>query len=169
VGSESERSLRSGELAKLAGVSSDTLRLYERKGLLPEPGRTPSGHRRYSPEALDRVRLVRAALGIGFTLDELSAILQERERGGAPCHQVRELAAEKLASLERRLGALVELRDRLKAVLKDWDRALARRPSSAPARLLEDLSDAVRPGGRDLLPHLVPSLTRPFPKEADDD
>ncbi len=62
--------LRSGELARLAGVSTDTLRHYERKGLLARPRRSCNGYREYPASDLDRVRLVRGALGIGFTLNE---------------------------------------------------------------------------------------------------
>src|SRR5947207_15027156 len=84
------RPLRSGELARRAGVSPDTLRHYERKGLLA-PCRTPSGYREYSAEAVDRVRLIRRALSIGFSLDELAPILAARDRGRAPCRAVRAL------------------------------------------------------------------------------
>ena len=70
---DSGRTLRSGELARLTGVSRDTLRLYERRGLLPAPGRSESGYRRYGTSAAHRVRLIRAALSIGFTIDELGS------------------------------------------------------------------------------------------------
>jgi DNA-binding transcriptional MerR regulator len=62
--------LRSGELAQLAGVSPDTLRHYERKGLLAAPHRSPNGYREYPASALDRVRLIRRALAVGFTLSD---------------------------------------------------------------------------------------------------
>ena len=67
--------LNSGELAKSAGVSTDTLRHYERKGVLTRPLRGRNGYRQYPASALDRVRLVRRALAVGFTLDELAGIL----------------------------------------------------------------------------------------------
>src|SRR6185295_15337497 len=88
---------RSGELARLAGVSPDTLRHYERKRLLQRPRRSANGYREYPPSTLDRVHLVRRALAVGFTLDELARILSVRDQGGAPCRQVRALAGEKLA------------------------------------------------------------------------
>jgi len=72
-------------LAKLVGISTDTLRLYERKGLLRSPMRTDNGYRCYSPDCIVRLRLIRAALSIGFTLDELAKILKIRDAGGAPC------------------------------------------------------------------------------------
>jgi DNA-binding transcriptional MerR regulator len=77
--------LSSGELADLAGVSRDTLRHYERKGVLPRPLRSQNSYRQYPPEALQRVQLVRRALSVGFTLDELAKVLKVRDGGGAPC------------------------------------------------------------------------------------
>src|SRR5215213_2862435 len=99
-----KENLRSGELARLAGVSTDTLRHYERKGVLAKPRRDANGYRAYGPEAVERVRLVRRALSVGFTLDELARILKERATCRAPCRSVRELAAAKLAEVEERLG-----------------------------------------------------------------
>lgn len=129
--------LRSGELARLAGVSPDTLRHYERKGLLTRPRRSTNGYREYLASDLDRVRLVRAALDIGFSLDELARILGVRDRGGAPCHQVRELAGTKLTEIETQLGELASLRDALRKLLKIWDARLAKKLPLERAGLLE--------------------------------
>jgi DNA-binding transcriptional MerR regulator len=131
------RPLRSGELARQAGVSPDTLRHYERRGLLPRPQRSASGYRLYSPEALDRVRLIRGALSIGFTVSELGTILADRDRGGAPCRRVRSLAAEKLAAVEIQLRALRRWRRELQHALADWDRRLSKAPRGKRAGLLE--------------------------------
>lgn len=105
---DKSRYLRSGELAKLTGVSTDTLRHYERIGVLPRPGRTAAGYRRYPAHAVDRVRLVRAALALGFSLEELAGVLRVRDRGGAPCRQVHALAAEKLAQLDLKIIELTQ-------------------------------------------------------------
>jgi len=70
--------VRSGELARLAGVSTDTLRHYERLGLLPKAQRTEGGYRQYTAQSLERVRLIRRALTIGFSLPELTVILKMR-------------------------------------------------------------------------------------------
>ncbi len=133
--------LSPSELARLTGVSTDTLRHYERKRVLGLPTRSESGYRRYPPEAVARVRLVRRALTIGFTLDELAGVLTERDRGGAPCRKVRALVAERLSELNTRLSDLTELRDDLRILLRDWDRRLARIPAGAQARLLDVLAD----------------------------
>jgi DNA-binding transcriptional MerR regulator len=105
-GVDTDKYMRSGELARECGVSTDTLRHYERIGVLPRPKRTASGYREYPADAGKRVRLVRRALGIGFTLDELAGILQTRDAGGAPCREVRALAESKRshAPRARRLG-----------------------------------------------------------------
>lgn len=131
--------LNSGELAKAAGVSTDTLRHYERKGVLARPQRGRNGYRQYPASALDRVRLVRRALAVGFTLDELAGILRVRDDGGAPCHEVRALAASKLAQVETQLSDLTALRDELRTTLQDWDGRLKRKPAGARANLLESL------------------------------
>ena len=134
--------LRSSELARLAGVSTDTLRHYERKGLLARPRRSSNGYREYPASALDRVRLVQRAVAIGFTLDELSRILSVRDRGGAPCHEVRALAGTKLAEVESQLDELNALRDELQRLLRDWDALLKKSSPSHRAGLLETLAES---------------------------
>jgi DNA-binding transcriptional MerR regulator len=136
----SSEGFRSGELARLAGVSTDTLRHYERKGVLPRPHRLNNGYRKYPPDSLDRVRLIRRALAVGFTLDELAQFVKARERGHAPCREVRSLAAEKLTEVEIRLTELLALRDELQATLVDWDGRLAGKKPGQRAGLLEALA-----------------------------
>jgi DNA-binding transcriptional MerR regulator len=131
--------MRSGKLAQLSGVSTDTLRHYERIGVLAKAPRTKSGYRQYPPSALDRVRLVRRAISVGFTLEELARVLRIRDKGGAPCRQVRDLARSKLEQVERRLEELVLVRDHLQMLLKDWDDRLARTAPGQRAGLLDSL------------------------------
>jgi len=135
-----ESSFRSGELARAVGVSTDTLRHYERIGVLARAPRTESGYRRYPPEALRRVCLVRQALSVGFSLPELARLLQIRERGGAPCREVRALAQLKLNQIDRRLADLKAVRRRMRLMLKDWDARLARTRKGQRAGLLESLA-----------------------------
>jgi DNA-binding transcriptional MerR regulator len=132
--------LRSGELAELTGVSTDTLRHYERIGVLQPPRRSPSNYRLYPSESVDRVRLIQHALSVGFSLDELKKILRVRDQGGAPCRHVKALLEEKLASLDREIEGQIALRDHLRLLLKDWQRRLQETPDGQPARLLETLS-----------------------------
>lgn len=129
--------MHSAQLARLAGVSTDTLRYYERLRLLPAAPRSASGYRQFPSEALTRVRLIRGALAIGFSVRELAAIFAERDRGGAPCHRVRALAREKLAAVEVSLRNLQIWRRELKATIAGWDRLLRKTPRGQRARLLE--------------------------------
>jgi MerR family transcriptional regulator, mercuric resistance operon regulatory protein len=147
--------MRAGELARSAGVSTDTLRHYERKGVLPRPRRSPNGYREYPAGSLGRVVLVRRALAVGFTLDELARLLKARERGAAPCREVRALAATKLASVEERLRELASLRDELQATIAEWDSRLARANGGERAGLLESLAATEKKNDGDRL-KLVP-------------
>lgn len=131
------RPLYSGELARLTGISADTLRFYERRGLLPSAPRTASGYRLFPHEALDRVKLIRGALAIGFSVAELSDILRERDNGGAPCRRVRELAAEKLVAIQNQIRDLQSWRRELRKTLAAWDHVLRKTPRGKRARLLE--------------------------------
>ena len=130
---------RSGEIARRTGVSADTLRHYEKRGLLATPRRLPNGYRVYPPAAVERVLLIQRALAVGFTLDELARFLRDRDRGRPPCRSVRELALQKLGEVDRRLGELSEFRKDLQRMLSDWDDRLAGTAGDEPARLLESL------------------------------
>jgi DNA-binding transcriptional MerR regulator len=133
--------LQSGKLARIAGVSPDTLRHYERVGVLARPTRASNGYRRYPPESIERLRLVRRAMDVGFTLQDLGRILRARERGAFPCQEVRRLAAAKLEELTTRLGELEKLRDELAKTLSEWDERLEGISPGEPAYLLETLSN----------------------------
>jgi DNA-binding transcriptional MerR regulator len=137
--SNSHRYLRSAELALLCGLSTDTLRHYERKGIL-RAGRSANGYREYPPQSADRIRLVQNALSVGFTLDELARLLKIREKGGAPCHEVRALAAAKLKDLEDQLRGLSALRAELRRMLGQWDAKLAVTTKGDRAHLLDMLA-----------------------------
>src|SRR5258708_3925348 len=132
--------MRSGELARLAGVSSDTLRHYERIGVLARPVRTSAGYRQYAPEALDRVRVIRRALAVGFSLKELARVFRVRAQGGVPCGEVRALAAGKLAEVDRRIAEMIALREHLQELLQQWDKQLKKTPKGARAHLLDGLA-----------------------------
>jgi len=143
-------------------VSADTLRWYERKGLV-SPLRAANGYRCYSPAAVARIRLIRAALSIGFTIDELARILKTRDSGGAPCRAVRELARSKVCALDLQIEQLTSLRARLRQVLKDWDRQLKAIPSGQRAGLLERLVSACS-GAQTLPPHFYAVLSKELGK-----
>lgn len=133
--------LRSGSLARQCAVSADTLRFYERRGLLRPPPRDRNGYRRYPAETIERVRLIRSALDAGFTIEELARILAQRDGGGAPCREVLAIASTRLDELTDRIARLTALRDRLETAVADWRRQLAGTPPHVRAGLLDRLTD----------------------------
>lgn len=157
---KSQTVLRSSAVARQVGVSPDTLRLYERKGLLRPLGRSTNGYRCYSHDSVERIRLIRAALSIGFTLQELQPILKLRDAGGVPCRKVRDLAETKLKNLERRLVELQALRQQMRQVLEQWDQSLMKTPHNRPAGLLHSLALSGAGPICNLPPHVMAAITR---------
>ena len=132
--------LRIGEVAAICGVSVDTIRHYERKKLLPPIGRSAGGYRIYSQEAVRRIRIVRRALAIGFSLEELSETFAQRSRGSTPCRGVHSMAKAKLSALDTKIEELLTAREALAARLDEWDLRLERE-GDRPAHLLDSLID----------------------------
>ena len=129
------------EVARLTGVSTDTLRHYETRGVLPAPSRSPAGYRRYPPDTVTRVQLIQRALRIGFSIEDLTTVYRQRDRGGAPCQRVHRLVAERLDQLDRQIVELTELRKDLSVLLEQWSERLASTPQGRQARLLDMLAD----------------------------
>ena len=134
-----ERALRIGEVARACGVSVDTVRHYERIGVLRAAPRTEAGYRLYSSAAIDRVRLVRSAVQFGFSLTELATFLRARDRGSPPCRAVRAAAQQILDRVDAQIAELLETRQWMRTTLQDWDTRLARTREGGPAHLLESL------------------------------
>lgn len=131
--------LRSGALAKAAGVSPDTVRHYERIGVLPKASRTSSGYRVYPRSAVERVLVVQRALRIGFTLAELAEVLKAREAGGVPCRRVYQMAIEKLKGIRTDIQALKRMETYLKTVLSEWEGQMRRTAPGQKSHLLHSL------------------------------
>jgi DNA-binding transcriptional MerR regulator len=127
------------DVARATGVSTDTLRHYERRGLLPGVTRTRSGYRRYSADDIERVLAIQRALSVGFSLEDLARVLAERDRGGAPCRKVRALVGDRLEALDQKIQDLCALRDDLTVLVRDWDDRLSRTPAGQRAHLLATL------------------------------
>ena len=104
-----------GTLAKTAEVNVETIRFYERKGLLVKHARTRGEIRRYTAEDLDRVRFVKASKGLGFTLTETSALLKLQD--GTHCDEVRVIAEQKLAEVREKLNQLQRIESALQQVV----------------------------------------------------
>jgi MerR family mercuric resistance operon transcriptional regulator len=102
-----------GELARATTVHVETIRFYQRRGLLPEPRRPLAGPRRYGEEAAARLRFIKRAQDIGFTLDEVAELMR-LERG---CRDAHDLAAAKLAAVERRISDLSRVRKTLRELI----------------------------------------------------
>jgi MerR family mercuric resistance operon transcriptional regulator len=103
-------SLSIGRVAKGAGVGVETVRFYEREGLLPAPKRRPSGYRQYPADTVRRIRFVQAAKELGFTLRQIREMLSLRVTAGKTCVDVRKLAHEKLAEVDAKLNELQRMR-----------------------------------------------------------
>ncbi len=111
--------LRIGQLATATDVGVETLRFYERRGLLAEPPRRRSGYRQYPREAVARVRFIRRAKELGFTLRQIGELLQLRVDPDKSCADVRAVAKAKIADVEARIDDL----GRIKAALERLARA----------------------------------------------
>ena len=108
--------MRVSQVAERAGVNVETLRYYERRGLLPEPARTPSGHRRYDEETVRFVRAIKEAQAVGFTLAEVSEYLRAARRSAAPSRELRVRAAAKIDQIDARVAGLRRMREELARV-----------------------------------------------------
>ena len=129
--------MRIGQLAHQTGVSVDTLRYYERIGLLPRPTRTSSGYREFPDGAVNRIRVIRNAVQLGFPLKEIVSVLRVRDEGGTPCRQVRDYAEGLVSRLDARITEMRAERRALVTMIRDWDERLARAGSNVPVYLLE--------------------------------
>jgi DNA-binding transcriptional MerR regulator len=137
--------VRAGEAARRAGVNVETLRYYERRGLLPEPARAPGGHRRYDQEAVRFLRAIKEAQAIGFTLAEMEEYLRVVRGGRVPAPQaLRVRMAAKIDEIDARIAALRRMRGELARIVgcacQSLDHCtcgaayLARRGRDSPAR-----------------------------------
>ena len=105
-----------GQLARLAGVSVDTVRFYERQDLLPAPVRQSSGYRVYADDDVQRLRFIRRAKALGFSLDETRQLLVLSAPGGDVA-QVKDAAREKLRDVEERMAELRKIQDGLQQLV----------------------------------------------------
>lgn len=129
--------LRTGEVAARAGVNVQTLRYYERRGLLAEPERRPSGFREYRPDAVRLVRFIKRAQELGFTLAEIEDLLQLRNDRSAACADVLAAAQAKIEDVERKVKGLQAMKRALTVLVASC------RTEGSPRRcpILEALDD----------------------------
>ena len=129
--------MKIGQVASGAGVNIQTVRYYERRGLLPEAPRTPSGYRTYEPEAVARLRFIKRAQDLGFSLEEIAELLKLRVEHGAACEAVEAKAKEKIAMVEKRIDDL----RRMRTVLVELSQACDLREPTSDCPVLETLSE----------------------------
>ena len=105
-----------GRLADEAGVNVETIRYYQRRGLMQEPDKPTHGHRRYASDSVKRVRFIKRAQVLGFTLEEIGSLLELDEAHA--CAETREMASHKLEIIETKLADLMAMRKALAALLR---------------------------------------------------
>jgi MerR family mercuric resistance operon transcriptional regulator len=110
------RDMTIGQLAAAAGVNVETIRYYQRRGLLDEPHKPFRGYRHYPHDTIKRLRFIKRAQALGFTLEEIAALL--RLDGSGSCADTRELATQKVAVIEQKLSDLAAMRDALMALMR---------------------------------------------------
>lgn len=131
--------MRTHEVAEQAGVNTQTLRYYERRGLLPEPPRSPAGYRDYPPTAVEVLRFVKRSQELGFTLAEVEGLLALAEGGPASCEAVRALAEAHITELERKIADLQRIRASLTALVDTCHRPRADRSCPLLAAIDSDV------------------------------
>jgi DNA-binding transcriptional MerR regulator len=113
--------MKIGQVADLAAVSVDTVRFYERRGVLPVPDRTASGYRTYAPATVERIRLARRLQQLGFTLDEVIDALHATDRGGVTCESERWRLESVLDRIDARIEELRTARRQVQDVMSACD------------------------------------------------
>ncbi|NOY57847.1 MAG: MerR family DNA-binding protein [Calditrichaeota bacterium] len=108
--------LSRSQLAEKVNVNIETLRYYERRGLIPEPQRKDSGYRQYSPDYVVRVHFIQKAKALGFTLNEIQELLSLRVNSQTSCDQVRERAELKLAEMDKKIADLQKMKNALQTL-----------------------------------------------------
>jgi len=116
------RRMRTGELAARAGVNLQTVRFYERRGILPKPARTPRGYRVYSSEAVRLIRFIKRAQELGFTLDEVEELLRLRNNRRSSCAAVKSAGKAKMADVEAKIASLNAMKRALAVLLASCER-----------------------------------------------
>ena len=107
------RELTIGQVAKQAGIGVETVRFYEREGLIQEPARLPSGYRQYPPATVQRIRFIRRAKDLGFSLKEISELLSLRVDPDRTCADVRRRARDKISDIDEKLASLTRMKSAL--------------------------------------------------------
>lgn len=134
--------MRTSQLADRTGVNTDTVRYYERRGLLPEPPRTSGGYRDYDAQAIRIIRFIKRAQSLGFTLNDTEDLLHLADGGPESCEEVQRMAVEKIATLEEKIRLLGEVRRSLERLQQTCHESPADRDCPLLAALAPDEVEA---------------------------
>lgn len=113
--------MKIGEVSQKSGISIETLRFYERSGLLENPARSMSGYRLYDEGILERLAFIKKAQTLGFSLDEIRRIINDAQNGTSPCDEVRVIVRRRLAELDEKMREMKLYRKELAQTLEEWD------------------------------------------------
>jgi len=129
--------MQTSQTAKAAGVNAQTLRYYERRGLLARPPRRGSGYRDYPADAVRIVRFIKNAQALGFSLDEIEALVRLRGVRGGARHRVRAIAERKIADIDLKIARLQSMRGALRQLVES-----CRHGGAADCPIIDALNDA---------------------------
>lgn len=113
--------LKISQVARLADVNIETVRYYERKGLIPEPPRLPSGYRQYSPDYVQRIKFIKHAQQLGFSLKEVTELLALRIEPHSACDEVKQQTEAKIAAIETKIHTLQQMQRVLTDLVSDCE------------------------------------------------
>lgn len=128
--------MKIGELARATGTNGETIRYYERIGLLPKPGRTGTNYRDYAQEHVERLRFVRHARGLGFDIPDIRSLLDLSDQPERDCGEADRIASGHLASVERKITQLQQLEGELKRMISQ-----CRGGQIAKCQIMQSLAD----------------------------
>ena len=134
------KTLTTGQLAKESGINIETIRYYERRGLIPEPPRRVSGYREFTPKYIERLRFIKRTQALGFTLKEISGLLALADRNPV-CKDIRKFAEAKVKDIEIRIHDL----QKIKVVLNDLIKKCLNKRKVSECPIIESLTqDKIR-------------------------
>lgn len=134
--------LKTGEVARKAGVSVDTVRYYEQRGLIDEPPRRASGYRQYPPRVIGRIRFIKQAQKLGFTLGDIEELLRLRDAPNTSCSDMLHRAESKLVEIDEKIAALSNMKTTLEELVDQCRRSQRQADSECPILDAMEAGDA---------------------------
>ena len=148
-----QNELRIGDVAKCAAVSVDTVRYYERHGLLPIAPRTNAGYRVFTADTIERILFIKQAQELGFTLNEIGSLVVNN--GVSDCRRIHDLLSVKLTELDARLKRMREFRGKLTHYLAECEAVLKKHGNAADCPVVEEIAHTELRSSRSKKPRLA--------------